>query len=140
GAVPAPVVRERSQRQREEARGDGGADPPRLAQQDREQRVLGHRPAHAPSSRQPSSIAPAYRPGTSSETAAENVTNASAVDTRMMRAMRPLSAPKRSASIATLLALGSAATRATTISAYGSSAMPRSIALQPSASTMTGCT
>lgn len=36
-------------------------------------------------------------------TASENVTKAAAVDTRMMRAMRPLSAPKRSASKETLL-------------------------------------
>ncbi len=52
----------------------------------------------------------------SSVTAPENVKNAAAVDTRMMRAMRPLSAPNRSASNDTLLALGSAATSTITVS------------------------
>jgi hypothetical protein len=47
----------------------------------------------------------------------EKVMKAAAVETRMMRAMRPLSAPKRSASIDTLLALGSAATKTITTNA-----------------------
>ena len=46
----------------------------------------------------------------SKSTAAEKLKNASTVDNKIMRAMRPSSAPKRSASRATLLALGKAAT------------------------------
>ena len=47
----------------------------------------------------------------SKATAPEKVRNAADVDTKMMRAMRPLSAPKRSANMDTLLALGRAATK-----------------------------
>ena len=47
---------------------------------------------------------------TSSATAAEKLTKAAAVAKSTMRATRQASAPKRSASIGMLLALGSAAT------------------------------
>jgi len=57
-------------------------------------------------------------------TAPEKVKNAAAVVTRMMRAMRPLSAPSRSASSDTLLALGSADTSTITVSAKRSSGTP----------------
>jgi hypothetical protein len=72
-------------------------------------------------------------------TAAENVKKAAAVVTRMMRAMRPLSAPKRSASKDTLLALGSAAASTITVSAAGESGTPSWIAAVPTTSTSSGC-
>lgn len=50
-------------------------------------------------------------------TAPEKVKKAAEVETRMMRAMRPLSAPKRSANKDTLLALGKAASKTSTINA-----------------------
>ena len=53
---------------------------------------------------------PQRKTQTSKAIAAEKLKNASIVDSKIMRAMRPLSAPKRSASTATLLTLGSAAT------------------------------
>ena len=46
--------------------------------------------------------------------------------------MRPLSAPKRSASIDTLLALGSAATSTITVNAASLSGSPSAIAAGPS--------
>ena len=55
-----------------------------------------------------------------------------------MRAMRPVSAPKRSASTATLLALGSAATSTMTSRANRSSGKPMAIAALPTASTSKG--
>lgn len=51
----------------------------------------------------------------SKATAPEKLTKAAAVVSRTMRAIRPASAPKRSASIGTLLALGSAAASASTV-------------------------
>jgi hypothetical protein len=60
----------------------------------------------------------------SSVTAAEKLKNAKAVVTKMMRAMRPLSAPKRSASSDTLLALGKAETKTITVKACGSRGTP----------------
>ncbi|MCY1537591.1 hypothetical protein D9M68_730930 [compost metagenome] len=75
----------------------------------------------------------------SKDTAPENVRNAATVVIRMMRAMRPLSAPKRSASSETLLALGSAAASTITVSAAGESGTPSWIAAVPTASTSSGC-
>ena len=64
----------------------------------------------------------------SSATAAEKLRNASAVDTRMMRATRPLLAPNFSASSDTLLALGNAASSTITVSANGVSGTPNAMA------------
>ena len=68
---------------------------------------------------------------TSNITAPENVRNASAVETRMMRAMRPLSALNFSARSATLLALGNAATSTMTVSANLDRGTPSLIAPTP---------
>ena len=57
----------------------------------------------------------------------------------MMRAMRPLSAPKRSASIETLLALGRAATSTITVSAGRASGTPSWMAPPPTSNTSKGC-
>jgi len=72
-------------------------------------------------------------------TAAEKVRKASAVLTRMMRAMRPLSAPTRSASTDTLLALGRAATSVMTIRANGSIWPPSHTTAEPTENTSSGC-
>ena len=69
---------------------------------------------------------------TNSTTAPEKVKNASTVDNKIIRAIRPLSALKRSAKSATLLALGSAATSTTTVSAKRSSGRPRRMAVRRS--------
>ena len=53
--------------------------------------------------------------------------------------MRPASAPKRSASIGTLLALGRAATSTSTTAENGSSGTPAAMARRPAPSTTRGC-
>src|SRR4030095_15066193 len=68
-------------------------------------------------------------------TAAEKVRKAAAVVSRMMRAMRPVSAPKRSASSETLLALGRADTSTITLSVNASSGSPAARAPVPSSHT-----
>jgi hypothetical protein len=75
----------------------------------------------------------------SSVTAAEKLKKAKAVVNKMMRAMRPLSAPKRSASSDTLLALGKAETKTITVKACGSKGTPSWIAAKPTNKTSTGC-
>ena len=56
----------------------------------------------------------------------------------MMRAIRPLWAPKRSASSDTLLALGSAAASVSAVWAKGDSGSPMRIAAHPASHTSTG--
>src|SRR3569832_2231718 len=68
-------------------------------------------------------------------TAAENVRNDTAVVSRMILAIRPVSAAKRSASSATLLAEGSAATSTITVSDESRSGTPSAIAALPSVHT-----
>ena len=82
----------------------------------------------------------AHRAGTSSVTTAGKLRKAAAVEVRMMRAMRPSSAPNFSASMGTLLALGSAATRTPTVSANRSRGSPSWIAALPTNSTSRGWT
>ena len=60
------------------------------------------------------------------------------MDSKITRVMRALSAPKRSASKALLLALGKAATSTTAIKAVGVSGRPNCIKPQPKADTHTG--
>ena len=74
----------------------------------------------------------------SNATAAEKLKNASTVDNKMMRAMRPMLASKRSASSETLLALGRAATRSITVSEKRSSGTPSAIAPSPTRPTSSG--
>ena len=57
----------------------------------------------------------------------------------MMRAMRPLSASKRSANSDTLLALGNAATNTITIKANGAIGTPICTAVPATNNTNTGC-
>ena len=57
----------------------------------------------------------------------------------MIRATRPLSAPKRSASIATLLALGSAATSTMATSAADDNGRPSRVMAMPTSHTISGC-
>jgi len=71
-------------------------------------------------------------------TQAEKLGNASAVDSNITRVMRALSAPKRSASKALLLALGKAATSTTAIKAVGVRGKPSCINTQPKTHTNTG--
>jgi hypothetical protein len=72
-------------------------------------------------------------------TVAEKVRKAAAVVTKIMRAMRPLSAPKRSANNDTLLALGNAATNTITIQANGLMGTPHCTAVPATKKTNTGC-
>ena len=67
------------------------------------------------------------------------VANDSTVLAMMIRATRPLSAPKRSASSETLLALGSAATSTITISPNAGTSMPAARSASPAVSTSSGC-
>ena len=75
---------------------------------------------------------------TSSTTAAEKVMNDAAVAKSTVRAMRPASASKRWASIGMLLALGSAASGSSTVSAKASSGTPIDGASLPTPSTKAG--